>query len=96
MARKAKRDLTIEEQLARGPVDLPFLMLVVLLTVIGLIMLLSASYAAAYYDLENESHHDPFYYAPTASHLRRTGFCGHVCGLQNRLPALPLAVGFCR
>lgn len=63
MARKAKRDLTIEEQLARGPVDLPFLMLVVLLTVIGLIMLLSASYASAYYDLEGVTGHDPFYYA---------------------------------
>ena len=31
MARKAKRDLTMEEQLARGPLDLPFLMLVLLL-----------------------------------------------------------------
>ena len=74
MARKAKRDLTIEEQLARGPVDLPFLMLVVLLTVIGLIMLLSASYAAAYYDLENESHHDPFYYARRQAIFAALGF----------------------
>ena len=48
MARKAKRDLTIEEQLARGPMDLPFLTLVLLLTGVGLIMLLSASFAAAY------------------------------------------------
>ena len=31
MARKPKRDLTVEEQLARGPLDLPFLMLVLLL-----------------------------------------------------------------
>ena len=50
MARKAKRDLTMEEQLARGPIDLPFLMLVLLLTGIGLIMMFSASYASAYYD----------------------------------------------
>ena len=63
MARKAKRDLTIEEQLARGPMDLPFLALAVLLTGIGLIMLLSASYAAAYYDIENVTGGDPFYYA---------------------------------
>ena len=35
---KLKRDLTMEEQLARGPMDLPFLMLVVLLTGIGVIM----------------------------------------------------------
>ena len=31
MARKPKRDLTVEEQLARGPMDLPFLMLVMIL-----------------------------------------------------------------
>ena len=47
MATKPKRDLTVEEQLARGPLDLPFLMLVLLLTGIGLIMVFSASYASA-------------------------------------------------
>ena len=51
MARKkATRDLSVEEQLARGPLDLPFLMLVVMLVGIGLIVMFSASYAAAYYD----------------------------------------------
>lgn len=50
MARKAKRDLTISEQLARGPVDIPFLMLTLLLLGVGLIMVLSASYATAYYE----------------------------------------------
>ena len=50
MARKPKRDLTMEEQLARGPVDLPFLMLTMMLVGIGLIMVFSASYASAYYD----------------------------------------------
>ena len=49
MARKPKRDLTVDEQLARGPMDLPFLMLVLLLLGIGLIMMFSASYATAYY-----------------------------------------------
>ena len=39
MARKPKRDLTVEEQLARGPMDLPFLMLVMILLGIGLIMM---------------------------------------------------------
>lgn len=57
--KKAKRDLTIEEQLARGPMDLPFLMLVVMLLGIGLIMVLSASYASAYYDSKVSS---PYYY----------------------------------
>ena len=50
MAKKARRDLTVEEQLARGPMDLPFLMLTMLLLGMGLIMMFSASYATAYYD----------------------------------------------
>lgn len=50
MAKKARRDLTVEEQLARGPLDLPFLMLTMLLLGVGLIMMFSASYATAYYD----------------------------------------------
>ena len=45
---KRKRDLTMEQQLARGPMDLPFLMLVLLLTGIGVIMVFSASFATAY------------------------------------------------
>ena len=49
MARKPRRDLTVTEQLARGPVDLPFLMLTLMLLGIGLVMVLSASYASAYY-----------------------------------------------
>lgn len=56
---KPKRDLTIEEQLARGPMDLPFLMLVVMLLGIGIIMMLSASYASAYYDPDVST---PYYY----------------------------------
>lgn len=60
MARKPKRDLTLEEQLARGPIDLPFLMLVLLLVGIGLVMLFSASYATAYYD--STVGNDPLYY----------------------------------
>ena len=59
MARKPKRDLTVEEQLARGPMDLPFLMLVMILLGIGLIMMFSASYATAYYDNKVG---DPLYY----------------------------------
>lgn len=50
MPRKPKRDLTVEEQLARGPIDLPFLMLVLLVLGIGLVMMFSASYATAYYN----------------------------------------------
>ena len=59
MARKPRRDLTIDEQLARGPLDLPFFMLVLLLTGVGFIMMFSASYASALYSVKA----DPFYYA---------------------------------
>lgn len=57
---KAKRDLTLEEQWAKGPIDLPFLMLTLLLVGFGLIMVFSASSASAYY--EASSKHDPTYY----------------------------------
>ena len=64
MARKAKRDRTIEQQLAHGPIDLPFLALVLLLTALGLIMVLSASYASAMYNLDVSVNTggDPYYY----------------------------------
>ena len=63
---KRKRDLTMEQQLARGPMDLPFFMLVLLLTGIGVIMVFSASFATAYYEGR-----DPAYYF-----LRQALFAG--------------------
>ena len=62
MARKAKRDLTVDEQLARGPLDLPFLMLVLLLLGIGLIMLFSASYYTAFRDPKPPVSNNPYFY----------------------------------
>ena len=59
MARIAKRDLTRQQQLARGPVDLPFLALVLLLG-IGLVMLLSASSYTA--SVEKVSNYDAAFY----------------------------------
>ena len=38
MAKKSIRDLTREQQMARGPIDLPFLMLTMLLLGIGLVL----------------------------------------------------------
>lgn len=61
IAKKRARDLTVEEQLARGPMDLTFLMLVVLLTGIGVVMVFSASYASAMYD-SKVAKNDPAYY----------------------------------
>lgn len=57
--RRNRRVLKEEEsrELARGPIDLPFLILVSLLTGIGLAMVLSASFPSAYYEKGN-----PLYY----------------------------------
>lgn len=46
----------------QGQVDTPFMLLTVLLVIVGLIMLLSASYPSAYYDLKGNTGGDPFYY----------------------------------
>ena len=56
------RQQAIEEEgreLAKGPIDLPFCLLVLLLMSIGLVMLLSASFPSAYY---NTKRNDPTYY----------------------------------
>ncbi len=71
MARKAKRDLTMEEQLARGPLDLPFLMLVLMLLGIGLVMLFSASYYTAFRDSEPPVNNNPYFYI-----TRQAAFAG--------------------
>lgn len=60
MKRTAKRDLTRQQQLARGPMDLPFFALTLLLLAIGLVMLLSASSYNA--SMEATSHYDALYY----------------------------------
>lgn len=60
MRKKKQLDIGIERKLARGPLDLPFLALTLLLVGIGLVMLLSASYPSAFYS--NASNHDPRYY----------------------------------
>lgn len=41
----------------KGPIDTPFLLLVLMLTVIGLIMLFSASFPSAYYETGNPAHY---------------------------------------
>ena len=56
------RQQALEEEgreLARGPIDLPFCLLVLLLMSIGLVMLLSASFPSAYYNTKNN---DPTYW----------------------------------
>ena len=62
MRKNKKPELSIEKRLARGPMDMPFLALTCLLVGIGLVMVLSASYASAYYDVKNATGHDPTHY----------------------------------
>ena len=76
MARKAKRDLTMEEQLARGPLDLPFLMLVLILLGIGLIMLFSASYYTALRDSKPPVNNNPYYYFTRQAMYAGAGLAG--------------------
>lgn len=52
------RDLSI----SRGPMDLQFLLITLLLLTIGVVMVLSASYASAYYDIKKETGGNPTYY----------------------------------
>ena len=64
-ARKEREQRLKEKQeesreLAKGPIDLPFCLLVLLLTAVGLIMLLSASFPSAYY--EESTNNNPMYY----------------------------------
>ena len=48
--RRRKEREELNRELAKGPIDLPFCLLVLLLMGIGLVMLLSASFPSAYYD----------------------------------------------
>lgn len=95
MARKPKRDLTMEEQLARGPMDLPFLMLTMLLVGIGLIMMFSASYASAYYDSSVSS---PLFYIKRQAMFAGVGVAimymvSKINYQTLRILAIPLLVG---
>jgi len=62
LARQEHRELLAQREAesreaARGPIDVPFMLLVLLLTGTGLVMLLSASFPSAYYENGN-----PLYY----------------------------------
>ena len=46
----------------RRAADLPFVLLTMLLLAIGVVMVLSASFASAYYDIQGETGHDPVYF----------------------------------
>lgn len=80
MARSLKRPLKRKEhtekpkQKIQGEIDMPFMLLTVLLVVIGLVMLLSASYPSAYYDVSNITGGDAFYYFKRQAVFALLGF----------------------
>ena len=41
-------------ELSKGPIDMPFCLMVLLLTAVGLVMLLSASFPSAYYETDGQ------------------------------------------
>ena len=93
LARKPKRDLTMEEQLARGPVDLPFLMILMLLVGIGLIMMFSASYASAYYDSSASVQNNPLYYIQRQGLFAAAGIvCMYIISKINYQILWPLSI----
>lgn len=59
---KRLQDDHAEDQSRRGAADIPFTVLTLLLLAIGVVMVLSASYARAYYDIENETGGNAAYY----------------------------------
>ena len=62
MARAMRLKEKPKKKSAWGQMDMPFFLLVVVLVVVGLIMLLSASYPTAIYDVKHITGGDAFYY----------------------------------
>jgi cell division protein FtsW len=77
-------DYSLEKSIRRGPMDIPFLLLVLLLLTIGVVMLLSASYARAYYNGK----------APTYYFVRQFIFA--LLGIAAMLLCSRLPMGFYR
>ncbi len=71
----------------RGGVDLPFALLTLLLLTVGVVMVLSASFASAYYDLQGETGHDPVYFF-----TRQAVFAAAGVAVMAFFSAVPMAV----
>ena len=69
--RRQKEREALNRELAKGPIDLPFCLLVLMLMGIGLVMLLSASFPSAYYD-----NNDPIKYFRQQSVFAIAGVAG--------------------
>ncbi len=82
-------DYTEDNSIDRGSVDIPFAMLALLLLAIGVVMVLSSSYARAYYDVEGITRHNATYYF-----VRQALFA--LCGVGVMLVCSRLPMGFYR
>ena len=80
-------DYSGDVRIGRGSIDVPFLMLVLLLLVIGVVMVLSASFARAYYSSATK-HTATFYFT------RQLFFA--VTGVAIMLLASRFPIGFYR
>lgn len=80
-------DYTDDSGIGRGSIDVPFLLLTLLLLTIGVVMVLSASFARAYYSAASK--HNPAYYF-----TRQLGFA--VFGVAAMLFASRFPIGFYR
>jgi len=68
----------------RGPVDIPFLLLTLLLLGIGIVMVLSASYASAYYDVKKITGNNATYFFTRQLAFATLGLAGMY--IVSRLP----------
>ncbi len=85
MQRGDLRDHSGDIWTPRGPVDIPFLMLTLLLLGIGVVMVLSASYASAYYDVQKITGHNATYFF-----TRQLAFAILGIGLMYLVSRLPM------
>ena len=82
-------DYTVDDSIDRGHIDIPFTMLALLLLTIGVIMVLSSSYARAYYDIEGITGGNATYYF-----VRQALFA--LCGVGVMFVCSRVPMGFYR
>ncbi len=82
-------DYTYDDSIERGNVDIPFTMLSLLLLTIGVVMVLSSSYARAYYDVEGVTGGNGTYYF-----VRQALFA--LCGVGVMFVCSRVPMGFYR
>lgn len=82
-------DYTTDDSIERGSMDIPFAMLTLLLLSIGVVMVLSSSFASAYYDIDNTTGGNATYFF-----VRQALFAGAGIGVMLVCSRLPM--GFYR